>query len=127
VIGAEDAGPEIGPTDPTGAAAAVITVELSRKDDIINRLKVERDAQEIEIMFYLLIFRTALVEFASAAARLLRVHASTHAAAKRPPPCRRSRLARAALRFELGVLGLGERGHAGEPRLFCFGRDSLDA
>ena len=94
MIGAEDAGPEIGPTDPTGAAAAVITVELSRKDDIINRLKVERDAQEIEIMFYLLIFRTALVEFASAAARLLRVHASTHAAAKRPPPCRRSRLAR---------------------------------
>ena len=50
MIGAEDAGPEIGPTDPTGAAAAVITVELSRKDDIINRLKVERDAQEIEII-----------------------------------------------------------------------------
>jgi hypothetical protein len=25
-------------------------VELSKKDDIINRLKVERDAQEIEII-----------------------------------------------------------------------------
>jgi hypothetical protein len=113
VIGAEDAGPEIGPTDPTGAAAAVITVELSRKDDIINRLKVERDAQEIEIMFYLLIFRTALVEFASAAARLLRVHASTHAAAKRPPPCRRSRLARGGAHFRVWRPRFWRAGHGG--------------